>query len=353
MDRGSLLFLMRSGFMDLNQVRKLASIIAYASSHLGLVDGYRLMRRQWSKPQIAILWYHRVEEPAKAPWSLPAISPQDFERQMRYLRKCYDIISIDTLIRLVQEKEHLPRMAVVITFDDGYKDNFTNAYPILRKYDVPATISLTAANIDQGELLWWDKVGYIIWTTPLQIIDLGELGRYSLRSSNQRKKAICRITEKLKSKTGQEKELFLEEIVDVSHINIPPDLGKEVYLSWDDVLEMNKNGITFGAHSVTHPNLALLPLEEAKHEIAQSKKSIDQQLNQDTSVFCYPNGDFNPDVARLVEEEGFKCALTQMPEMIKLEVNPYQLGRVPGGWNLDTLKLFTCGVYTDLAGKLL
>lgn len=338
--------------MDLDQARTLANLIACVGNHLALTDAYGLLRGHWAKLQVVILTYHRVGDPNEAPWNLPLVTTRDFENQMRYLRKTYNILPLDTLVQYIQQGHCLPAKAAIITFDDGYKDNFLYAYPILNKYNISATINLITAHIGTGNLFWFDKIKFALWNTMLEEVDLDEFGEYRLRSVNERVRAASNINGKLAKKTEKEKNLAIAKIINILHVDVPTNLGKELILSWDDIMEMNRNGVTFGAHSLTHPNLTKLPVEQAKREIAKSKMDIEERLGRAITVFCYPNGDFNAEISELVEEAGFHCALTTNPRMVKHKTNLYELGRIPGGWNLNTLKLFSCGAYSDIDAVL-
>lgn len=333
--------------MDTHQKRRLATLIATVTNHLGLVDAYGLFRRLLVKSQVAVLTYHRVGYPDEFPWNVPMVTTQDFENQMRYLRKTYKILSLDTLMRYIQQGDYLLRKAVVITFDDGCKNNFTYAYPILKKYNVPATINLITDHIGSGDLFWWDQVKFALWNTALKEIDLDGIGKYRILSTNDRMRAASNLNDKLKKMSNTERGPIIHSVIHMLGVHIPANLGKELILSWDDVIEMGGNGITFGAHSLTHPNLTRLSLEEARYEISQSKRDVEERLGHGVDVFCYPNSDFNTEIVNLVKEEGFRCGLTAVPGMVNPKTKLYELGRISGGWNLNTLKLFLCGVYSD------
>lgn len=335
------------------QERRLAAVIAYISNRLGLVDAYSLLRKQITKSQVIVLTYHRVGNPTEFPWNFPLVTMQNFENQIKYLRKTYNIISLNTLVNHIRDREPMSGKSVVITFDDGYRNNFTHAYPVLKRYSIPATINLVTAHIGTGNLFWWDKIKYVLWNTKLKKIDLGEFGEHRLQSINDRVRLASNINQKLKIKPEKEKNLIIKKTIHVSGVHIPANLGKELILSWDDIMEMNNNDITFGAHSLTHPNLAKLPTEQARHEITCSKRSIEERIGREVTVFCYPNGDFNTEIIKLVNDAGFYCAFTTTPRIVDSKTSFYELGRISGGWNLDTLKLFSCGAYSDLNTMLL
>lgn len=334
--------------LDLNVLYRLANQIARITTYAGFVDSYGFIRKQLFKSQVAILSYHRVGDPNEFPWNVPMVTTEDFESQMKYLIKSFEIISIDAVIKCLLQGDYLPKKAVIITFDDGYKGNFTYAYPILKKYNMTANINVSTAHIDTGNIFWWDKIKWVLWNTKLQHIDLGKFGIYRLHSLDDRIRLALNLIDKLKKLSEKEKNLTIKEIIRASGVRIPLDISDKLILSWNDIREMQIGGITFGAHSLTHPNLTKIPYEAARVEISQSKKDLQEKLDQEITLFAYPNGDFNNDTIELVKDEGFDCGLTTIPMMFNQRIDPYKLGRIPGGWNLNTLKLFLCGVYPDL-----
>ncbi len=334
--------------------QRLATPIIWAANHLGMLDVYSSLRGRLVGLQVPILLYHRVGG-AKYPWIHPSITPRDFEHQLIYLCQRYEVLSLDKIGRYIQERKPLPQKAAVVSFDDGYKDNYTCAYPILKKYNVPATIFLATGYIGSGNLFWTDKVRYIVLNTTLKTLELNGLAEYPLRSTGERLRAASRIVESLKNLPGEEKDSLIEKLVNISGVAIPANLGKELILSWDEVKEMSNNGIAFGAHTVTHPILTKLPLEEARREIIQSKQHIEQKLNQAVTTFCYPGGeptDFNDDIKQIVKENGFACAVTVAPRMVTTGTDLYELGRISAQPNFNTFKLFLSGLLPDLSAIL-
>ena len=171
--------------------------VASAANTLSILDLYAFSRRQLTTSQTAILTYHRVC-PKNDDWSLETINPHAFEQQMEYFCRKYEILSLADLTQHIMQAKRLPKRAVVITFDDGYLDNYLYAYPILNKYHIPATIFLTTGQISSDKLFWWDKVGYIIQNTSERQLNFEELGEHSLQSVKEKNKAQKIITERLK-----------------------------------------------------------------------------------------------------------------------------------------------------------
>jgi peptidoglycan/xylan/chitin deacetylase (PgdA/CDA1 family) len=327
--------------------KKLVNVATKLSNDLGFFDIYGTIRRKITKSQVAILLYHRVG-PAGANWSLQPLSPDIFKEQIDYFSRSGEIISLEVLANYMKEGKSLPKKTVVITFDDGYYDNYMYAYPILKRFKVPATIFLTTGHISSDELFWWDKVGYILQHAKTQRIDLGDMGSHSLESAKDKAKAHGNITKKLKNISEDIKNLAIEKISEVSGVDIPRGLGRELIMSWNDVKEMHNSGIDFGAHSVNHPLLTNVPLERAKWEITQSKKDVENSLGVEVRTFSYPNGDCNAELKGLCEKAGFVCAASVSPShLIRASDSVYSLSRISMTEYPNLYKLVSSGFQED------
>lgn len=328
------------------------SVVASIFSYLGFLDAYGFVRRKLTKSQVAILMYHRVS-PVKDNWSLEPLSPQEFEKQIEYFCRNYEIVPLERLASCIHQGNALPERAMVITLDDGYKDNYLYAYPVLKKYHVPATIFLTTGHIGTDKLFWDGKVSYIVNNSNITQLDLDELGRFSFSSATDKHQAGLKIVEKLKKLPNEKKNALIEKLVSICGIEIPPGLAKDFILSWEEVKEMSSGGIAFGAHTVNHPILTNLPLKQAKWEITQSKRDIEERLGKEVTTFAYPNGDFNAGVVELVQKAGFSCAVSVLPgKLISLKDNPYCLSRIGAIEDFNKLKVLLCGLWGDLQGIL-
>ncbi|HOX54234.1 MAG: polysaccharide deacetylase family protein [Candidatus Omnitrophica bacterium] len=220
---------------------------------------------------VPILMYHHVDGANKSTDS-PTVSKENFAKQMELIhKKGYNVISLDALVDATLNKKRLARNSVVITFDDGYKDNYTNAYPDLKKYNFPATIFIITGKIGQIE-----------------------------------------------------------------------------YVSWEDILEMSKNNISFGSHSRCHRYLPDLEEGEVKKSVVESKKDLEQKLNTEVKYFCYPLGGFSDRIIKIVQEAGYKGACTTNKGGNRFNTDTYSLKRIKMkdadimSWNLWR-KL--CGFY--------
>ncbi|MCX6659197.1 MAG: polysaccharide deacetylase family protein, partial [Candidatus Bathyarchaeota archaeon] len=191
-----------------------------------------------------------------------------------------------------------------MTFDDGYKDIYFTAYPVLRKYGAPATVFLTTGHIGTGELFWWDKIGYVIYNSRLDRIELNGVS-HSLRTTEEKRKTVDALLAEADTGSEDQKKMLINNLATAGGVKIPDGLGEELILSWSEIQAMSNDGIDFGAHTVTHPVLTRVSLEQAKYEIFQSKVEIENRLNKQVTAFAYPRGmagDFNAQTVELLKQ---------------------------------------------------
>ncbi len=330
--------------------KSLESIAVMTANFSGFIDTYAFIRRKLSKSQIVIVMYHRVC-PEKDYWSSLALNTQSFEQQIEYFSSNFKVVPLGEIAQLIHQRRPFPKKAVVITFDDGYKDNYSYAYPILKKYGVPATIFLTAGYIGSDKLFWWDKISYLIHHTQTSQLHLGDLGSHRFQSIEDRHYASHIIIEHLKKLPDGTKDVLMNKLLDISQVSIPSDLGRDLFLSWEEVKEMSKGGIDFGAHTVSHPILTNIPLKQAQDEIIQSKMSIEDEIEKEVTIFSYPNGNFNSELVRFIKENGFTCAVSTSSHTHSKPVhpsdNPYTLSRIDAIDDFVKFKVMLSGLWGD------
>lgn len=218
-----------------------------------------------SENGIPILMYHKVSPHPKSGGLGLRVTPPDFEWEMQYLKKNgYHTVNLGNVVDHYQKGMKLPAKPIVITFDDGYQDNYLYALPILKKYGFTATV-------------------FIVTNT------IGGFNKYD----------------------------------HIKHIE-----PKNKMMNWTQIRNMNREGITIGAHTADHVFLTRIPLSEAKRQIAESKKTLENGLGKKVEYFCYPHGDVNTAVANLVKQSGYKAATATSPGLVTSRMNPYMLNRI-------------------------
>lgn len=297
--------------------QRVKSTLFFHLHHLG-VFGFiiRLLSKFRRQHPCVILLYHRIVDDNtryldKGPGMHHHI--RDFEKEIPYLKKNFQILSMDEVVQRMKAGVGFDRPSVAITFDDGYLDNYTLAYPVLRKHGVPATIYLTTSLIGTNGRTWPDQIEHALLQTNRDYFAMPELlgeKQISIRT-NEEKRAVCiELASRLKSIPDVSRKKLLNDIFEGLGMNgSNPSPGMRMMLNWDEVREMAANGITFGSHSHTHPILSKMPLEEAKDEILISKTTIEQQLGMEVKHFAYPNGraeDFSEELREYCREIGFE-----------------------------------------------
>jgi peptidoglycan/xylan/chitin deacetylase (PgdA/CDA1 family) len=274
-----------------------------------------------SGPQI--LYYHRVAaddaQAQRDPFGL-TVSKENFAAQMASLAKKQNVVPLHDIVKDFLGELKLPGNSVAITFDDGYRDNYENAYPVLKALGLPATIFLTAGFIEKNSRLWWMSVSEILNHHPPEILRnlIGESNFCSLETAEQsarngsrkyrdisEKRRICEIMKKLDENHRRQLIDFLESRLPYGHDG--NDAERE-FLSWNEIREMEQNGIAFGSHTMTHPILTQLDTETARQEIRQSKALLENILGHEVTFFSYPAGVFDKSHMRLVVEAGYEAA---------------------------------------------
>lgn len=259
---------------------------------------------------IQILTYHRVND-ERDPF-FPAIPTAVFESQMTYLASHFNVCSLEEALERMKKKD-IPENAVVITFDDGYRDNYLNAFPILKRLGIPATIFLATDAIGSGRTLWHDVVFSAFRETRLPL--LGGFGNDSrehpLRTLDEKLAAQRAVLEFLRSLEEGVRSFWIERLLE--RLKVDRIKGLNLMLTWDEVKAMHKSRISFGSHTATHPILSRLSTDRASEEIYGSKRVIEEVLGAPVTTFAYPNGrekDFTDLTKKILKEAGYACAVS-------------------------------------------
>jgi peptidoglycan/xylan/chitin deacetylase (PgdA/CDA1 family) len=295
-------------------------------------DGWRKIEiRKRDQPTARILYYHRVND-ENDPF-FPALSTATFEAQMRFLRKSYRVVGLTELVRRLRDGPAEPVLA--ITFDDGYRDNYLNAFPILKRYGLPATIFLTTGSMDTGEPIWFERLALGMKNTPRESIDLefSSLKRISLRTLTERLNANNQLLSVLRRLPDPDRRQFLADIL--RQVTTRDD-GERYWkmLTWDDVRLMSAHDIDFGGHTVTHPFLSRLTSDEFYWEVSECKRRIEDELQLPSEHFAYPSGreeDFGLANKALVRKAGYRAAMTTIWGVNNSSTDPFELRR-GGPW---------------------
>jgi peptidoglycan/xylan/chitin deacetylase (PgdA/CDA1 family) len=281
---------------------------------LGLPGLFRRLNRR----SLTILLYHGVAP--KADFGIynyrgKFITPEVFSMELAYLKKHYTVLDLDEAVEKLRNGT-LPPNSVVITFDDGYKNFYEYAFPLLKQHGLSATFFLPTDFVLNKIPLWIDRLEYL-----------------GFENDNA-------IRQQLKNLSDEQKNLELEKLEASSQKKFL-DFSQDRYvyspIEISEIKEMQEAGMKFGAHTASHPILSKVSKDKLVYEITDSKNLLEQNIGEISKVFCYPNGqpeDFNEDVLEEIKTAGFTSALTTLEETNNKTSNPYLLKRI----TLDNIK---------------
>jgi peptidoglycan/xylan/chitin deacetylase (PgdA/CDA1 family) len=221
-----------------------------------------------------------------------------------------------------------------ITFDDGYRDNFLYAVPLLKKYNLPACIFISTGPIDGTALLWPDAVRYVLYRAgdgkrDSLAIGEGVLPRPFLPGRYSRINALKMALAVLKTLPDEEKWLSIRKLSQVFSLDLA-DMPKDSIMDWHVVRQLAKTDISVGSHTVTHPTLRNLPPDKLLAEVTESKRRLEEETGRKVSFFAYPNGtakDLSRQVVSAVRSVGYKAAFTTIRGINEPRVDLFHLRR--------------------------
>ncbi len=290
--------------------RFLHLLVADLLYYSGILACWQFLRRR-AADEVCVVCLHRVlkEEDRQRCGSLDSMTMKEatFAAMLEYLRKKFRFVSLEKFLRRGRANSARSRPLCLLTFDDGWKDNFTTAFPWLKEFQLPAVIFLMTGFVDTVETFWVERLNWA-WREP----DARQriLSRLEHPGEVQGRPSQCHeIVELLKRMSASERQEILAPVIGVGN---RPALAGDVdrMLTWEEVSTMSREGIEFGAHSVTHPLLILEDAARVEEELVTSKQVIEKKLGKAVQAFAYPNGNWNDQVRRLTKQAGYACAFT-------------------------------------------
>ncbi len=286
--------------------------------------------------QVMILGYHQVvADIANAERdSIPgmAISTHTFRRQMEFLRERYEVLSLTEAGAVLRDEASTVRPAVVLTFDDGYRSVYDQAWPVLRELGLPATVFLNPGCIGTSQLLDHDLLYWFARQAKL----LGLSLRVPLVKAGFNLREVVEITSEVDTAQLCEhliyqplarRQAVLQKLREFLGEPEPAELRDFALLDWAQIHELAAGGITFGAHTVNHPVLTLETPEVIDYEIAEARHNLEKQLGVPITHFAYPNGSYSPAVKAAVQRHGFELAVTTEKRINRRGSDLLALGR--------------------------
>jgi len=289
------------------------------------------MRRVLRK-RLLVLCYHSVisDDSPQDPRTNIAVTTQQFESQLQILRKHWRPISLAELDAVIQGAGDLPDYSVLVTFDDGFRNNITHAAPLLKKHGIPAIAFLATGLIGTSDMLWTQEVAerhryqkerYRYQNTPSSELRVQPPRRW--------------LPEKLKRFPNIERLEYIDYLRAHSELVVDSDWQRELYsfMDWNEVRQLRTFGIDVGAHTVSHPILSSLSPDEIRQELSVCKAKIEQETGTPCHTIAYPNGgeaDFTVAIMEECRKLGFRIGFNLFGRRNPpfKEMNPLSVNRV-------------------------
>ena len=282
-------------------------------------------------PKFAILSYHRIGTQGIPLFT--GLPPKIFELQMRFLRKHYNVVSLDEMCDEM-ERPTKDGNFVAVTFDDGYRDLYPQALPALKKYQIPATVFVVVSSIETGHVPWYDKI-----FLSLKSFDGNELTlfldhhrTFRLDSYRARIQAATEIIGYLRSISDLPRQEFCRDFE--KQFPVPSEALADRMLTWDQIRTMSREGVSFGSHTMTHPAVSRLTEAQREFEIGESKSLLEKRLGYTVQHFAFPFGkseDCGTAALSLLIRHGYRSAATTLEGINSPGDDPYGLCRVQFG----------------------
>jgi peptidoglycan/xylan/chitin deacetylase (PgdA/CDA1 family) len=297
--------------------------------------GWRAFGALVRKPGVIVLTYHRIRGADATFGGLPVAI---FETHMRWLRERCDPITPAEL-RARAERPNRVRPAVLVTFDDGYRDYHDLAYPVLARLGIPATVFLATSFMDEGGLMWTEQVQSAALATRRERVTLPWSGEsVALPDGAARARLGDKARAHLKTLPDAERLAALPELL--RELGDPPRPERQM-LTWDEIRRVSPL-TTWGGHSHTHPIMSRLDAGAAEREIRTCKERIAAETGREPTTFAYPNGrrvDYTPETQQLLRRHGFTLAFATSEGIAGADSDWMAIKRLPAEIALDVAEL--------------
>ncbi len=244
--------------------------------------------------------YHRVGDATGQPWdrTLWSATAEAFDAQLAVLARDAEVIAPDDVSAALRSGRRGRR--VMITFDDGYRDNREIAFPLLRRHGLPATFFLATGFLDRPHVAWWDELAWMV-----------RRGGGDPDAHDARIRELC---ERYKSLPAEQAGALLDEVAERTGAGrCPAGEADGLWMTWDHARELRDGGMRIGGHTVSHPLLSRVSVERQEEEIAGCARRLERELGAPMAWFAYPVGSrdaFTPETQRILAAHGVELAFS-------------------------------------------
>jgi peptidoglycan/xylan/chitin deacetylase (PgdA/CDA1 family) len=310
----------------------------------------------WKKltPGLYVYNFHRIGNPDETPFDPNIYSCDEihFAQQLSTIKDRFRIINVKELLDILASGKTLQEPIAMLTFDDGYRSNYENAFPILRAEKLPGVFFLPTSYISRDFVPWWDEIAWLIKNTRQRVLKLPGNKEVVAVDRGNIKHTIRNVLTKIKYGEDSPMAEKIQHMRKVCGCEMPLE-NSNLFMTWEQTLEMHQGGMDFGSHGHTHEILAHLSAEEQRAELVLSKTLIEEHIKAPVEALAYPVGGrpmYTQETCRIAQECGYKVAFNFVPGYNPNPCNsPFELLRIPAvdNWESSDLKYTTIFAPTE------
>jgi peptidoglycan/xylan/chitin deacetylase (PgdA/CDA1 family) len=284
-----------------------------AADTLRRLGALKVLEALRSKPGILIVTHHRVGDASTTRFdrAIFSASTDAFDQQLKYFKRYLHIVDGEELHELVTGRQKLTRMHVAITFDDGYLNDYTTSFDILKSNNCTGSFFLVPEYVGTSTIPWWDEIAYLVRNTQRPTITLTYPAPLTVTLTADREIAILTVLRHYKRPDNHSGEKILAELREQTACELP-SVGRR-FINWEEARKMKAAGMSIGSHTQTHRILGQLTPEEQQWELAQSKQIIEHNIGAPVTSVAYPvgiRGAFDAHTERITRELGYNVGFS-------------------------------------------
>lgn len=282
-------------------VNPIRSLVATGLERLRVLDAVQAARRRGlpAGGGLTVLLYHRVADPSEIGELDPSMidaTPAEFDAQMGWVKQHFQPVSIDDVLEARRAGRALPLDSVLVTFDDGYRDNFEHAAPILQRHGMKGLFFITTGHVQHRRLFWWEQTSLLVRRCRLPRVRIAypRSEDLDLSTPEDKDQAVRRLNKIIKERYALDLQRFLAGVAEACEVRWDDGearaLADRALMSWEDVRTLRRQGMGIGSHTDSHRILLTLPPEPLVAELSGSRAALEQLLGEPVTTIAYPVG---------------------------------------------------------------
>ncbi len=311
--------------------------LSRALETIGALRAILELRARAGTPWLTALTYHRVRDDSDHPFDRGVIdaTPDELDAQLAVVGRYFTFIGLDELRDYLRTRK-LPKNPVLVTFDDGYRECLDVALPVLARHRVPATFFVPTTYVHERRLFWWDRLSYVLRTSPRRTVTLDYPSPRTLTLEGDREAPLRELLRLVKGHFGLDVERFLLALSDAADVpwsgEVERRLADEVVLDWDGLRSLRRGGQDVQSHTRSHRVLQTIPDLELSGELSGSRADLERELEGPARAIAYPVGKpLPPHLRAAVRDAGYDLGFTNQGGVspTPFGFDPLAIRRVP------------------------